>query len=66
MIVSDLLLGFSHGNLPELFEVLHEGESSLAGACASGLVTLLNLSISVHDEVVDLFLDFCNELFHFF
>lgn len=60
----ELLLSLGYGNFPELLEVVHESEGGLAGAGAGGLVTLFNLSVSVHDEFADLRLDFCDELFH--
>jgi len=66
LFVAELLLGFSDGNFPELLEVLHEVKGSLAGAGASGLVSLLNLSVGVHNESLDLCFDLCDKILHFF
>ena len=65
-IVLILLLSLSYGYLSELLEVLHELKGSLAGAGTGSLVSLFNLSISIYDECIELFLDLCNKLFHFF
>ena len=65
MVCSKLLLSFGDGNFPELLEILHEIKSGLAGTGASSLVTLFNLSVSIHDESLNLGLDLCDKLFHF-
>lgn len=65
-IVLILLLSLSYGYLSELLEVLHEIKGSLAGAGTCSLVSFFNLSISIYDESLELFLDLCNKLFHFF
>ena len=66
MVCSKLLLSFGNGYFPELLEILHEIKSGLAGAGASCLVTLFNLSVSISDESLDLGLDLCYKLFHFY
>ena len=64
-IVCLLLLGLLNRNLSEVLEILHELESGLAGACASGLITLFYLSVSVFYELVELCLDFSDKILHF-
>ena len=61
-----LFLCLSNRNCAELLEVLHEGESGLAGTCTGGLVSLNELSFSVYLEISDFSIDFFNKLFHFF
>ena len=61
-----LFLGSCHRNLAELLELLHEFESGLASTCASGLVALNYLSLSILLECNDLSIDFFYKLFHFF
>ena len=58
-----LFAGFNR-KFSELFEILHECKSSFAGACAGSLVALFYLSLSVYCELLILFLDFLNDLFH--
>ena len=61
-----LLLSLSYGYLSELLEILHKIKSSLTGTGTSSLVSLFNLSIGIHYEYIDLFLDLCYKLFHCF
>ena len=51
-------------NLAEFLQVLHDGESSLAGTGASSFVSLDELSFSVLLEVSDLSIEFLNKCFH--
>ncbi len=54
----ELFAGF-HGYFAEFLEVLHESESGLTCACASGFVTLVELEDGVLTEC----LRFCVDLF---
>jgi len=58
------LLRSLNRNLTELLQVLHDGESSLTGAGASGFVTLNKLSFSVLLEFSDLSIELLNKCFH--
>lgn len=60
------LLRSLDGDFAELLEVLHEVESGLTGAGASGFVTLNYLSLSVLRKLGELGVDFFNKCFHFF
>ena len=60
---AELLCSFDR-DLAELFEVLHETESSLAGASAGSFVTLYDLSLSVLCELSEFSVDFFNKCFH--
>ena len=53
-----------NGDFAELFEVLHEGQGILAGACAGGFVTLYYLCFSVLCESGYFSVDFFDKLFH--
>ena len=59
-----LFFCFSHGNLAEFLKILHELKSGLACACASGLVALNYLSLSVYLEGLDVRVDFFYKCFH--
>ena len=59
-----LFLSLSNRNFAELLEVVHQSKSGLASAGTSGLVTLDNLSFSVHLEEFDVLFDFLNKIFY--
>ncbi len=59
-----LFFCFNYGNLTEFLEILHELQSGLAGAGASGFVTLNYLSLSVGLEGLNVGVDFFNKCFH--
>lgn len=60
------LLRSLDGNLTEFLKVLHKSKSGLAGAGASGFVTLNYLSLSVLCEFGVLSNDLFNKCFHCF
>ena len=59
-----LLLSFLYRYFAEFLKIFHEGKSSLAGACASSLVSFNYLSLSVYLESCDLFFDLSYKFFH--
>ena len=59
-----LFLRHSNGNFAELLEILHQIQSSLAGASTSSLVAFDDLSFSVSLEELDVLFDFLNKIFH--
>lgn len=58
------LLRSLDGDFAELLEVLHEVESGLTGAGASGFVTLNYLSVCINNEEFVLSFNFLNKSFH--
>ena len=64
--LSKILLCSLNRLFAELFEVLHEFESSFAGAGTSGFVTFYYLSVSVDCEGFAISFDFLYKSFHDF
>ena len=55
-----------YGHLPELFQILHEGEGDLASACSGGFISLSDLSTGIGCKNLILGIDFLYKLFHDF
>lgn len=62
--IQKLFLCLNYGNLAEFLEILHELEGCLAGAGASGFVTLNYLSLSIGLEGFDVSVDSFYKCFH--